>query len=180
MEENNKVLKVVILAVILFLIIPQLNLSPEQKSNLQTLSVLAFFSIADSDECLDGTISYWELEGSVLDTLNLNHGKNHGGVFVDGKFGKAIKFNGISYVDFPTVGEDNVAMWVKEGDGEFYFLAKSNGNYYVNGIKDSSNKVIPLQNNFGGGMDITVDRIAFFNNLSEDTIKYLYNGGKIC
>lgn len=178
--EDSKLLKILVLGIILFLIIPQLNISPEQKSKLQTLSVLAFFSIADSDDCIDGTISYWELDKTPFDTLGINHATNHGSEFVNGKFGQAIRFNGLTYMDFPAIGDNNVAMWVKEGNGDFYFLAKSNGVYYVNGIKDSSKKVIPLENYFGSGMDITVDRVAFFNNLSEDKIKYLYNGGEIC
>jgi len=65
-------------------------------------------------------VAYYKFENNVLDDTGINNGTNHGAVFVGGKIGKALKFNGSSdYVEVPNsnslgiINEITITAWVK-------------------------------------------------------------------
>lgn len=143
---------------------------------LQHTGILQQFSIVQQTVCADKTISYWDLEGNVLDSNNINNGINNGGVFINGKIGQAIEFDKNSYVNFPTISSEGktIIMWIKNysSGGDWYFASETNG---VN------KGIIPLNSQFGLGFNGSVDEIAVFSPpLTSDEFATFSAGYKVC
>ena len=144
------------------------------------------FAIVTKITCQDNTISYWELDGNVLDVQGINNGINHGVLFVPGKLGQAARFDTLNYIDFPTISDVNTTiMWIKDYSNvgsDWYFVAKVNNVNYYNGILGDTKQIIPLGSTFGLGLNGSVDEIAVFDrSLSSGEIYDLYsNPKKIC
>ncbi len=92
-----------------------------------------------------GAVSWWRFEGNANDEVGGNHGTKFGEVDcnVEGKFGKACSFDGISgYVNVPNIDKEldlneyTISFWAKlENDysdpsTEYVFI--SNSNYHQN------------------------------------------------
>ena len=66
--------------------------STPNQTNCKILSV-----ISREYEAREGTVAWWHFNGDAIDTSgNTNHGTITGASFVDGKFGSALKFDGIN------------------------------------------------------------------------------------
>ncbi len=170
MDNKENIFGLIIVAVLLVLLLSQTDVLPQ-------------FSIVTKTTCIDGTISSWEMDGNILDSKGLNNGQLNNVQFITGKFGQAIKFDGsnTSYAVLPISQSNNIVMWVKdynEGDNSYYFLARDNqGIDYVDAEIDSSKQVIEIGPTFGKNRNISVDRVAIFENLTSQTIESLYSQG---
>ncbi len=141
------------------------------------------FAIVTKTTCMDGTISYWDLEGNVLDAQGLNNGVNYDAIFVPGKLGQAIEFNTTTYINFPAVNAVSTAMWIKDystGSG-WYFVIDSNGTNYVNNVLDNTKQIIPIGLNFGLGFNGSVDELSTFDKeLTLEEMSTMYSVKKVC
>jgi len=145
-----------------------------------SLPTTPWFAIITKTTCIDNTISDWDFDGNVLDSLNVNDGVNYNAKFIPGKIGQAVEFNTTSYIDFPAVEANATVMWIKDysiGDTDYSFIADINGTNYVNGALDNTRQIIPIGPNFGLGFNGSVDMAATFSDLSVETMLDIYNNG---
>lgn len=138
------------------------------------------FAIITKTTCVQNTISDWDFDGNVLDSLNVNNGINFNAKFIPGKIGQGIEFNTTNYIDFPVVEANATIMWIKDystGDTDYSFIADINGTNYVNGALDNTKQIIPIGPGFGLGFNGSVDMAATFSDLSVATMLDIYNNG---
>ena len=109
---------------------------------------------------LSALVGEWKFEGSTQDTSNYsNNAVNHGAVFVSGKIGQALSFDGTSAevdvpnspsLNFGTTGSFTISTWVKStqsGGGEAGFgliidhRRNNDGTYAGYSIEDSSGTI---------------------------------------
>lgn len=136
------------------------------------------FAVITKTTCVDKTLSYWDFDGNVLDSNNLNNGINNGGLFVPGKIGQGIEFNTTTYLNLPTISSENktIIMWIKNYStgSDWYFASETSG---VGG----SNKIIPLDSQFGLGFNGSVDEMAVFSPaLTSEELSNFSVGIKVC
>ncbi len=136
------------------------------------------FAIITKTTCAEKTLSYWDMEGNVLDTNNLNNGVNNGAVFVPGRLGQAGQFNTTTYISFPSISSENktIIMWIKNysTSADWYFASETNG---VSG----ANEIIPLDSQFGLGFNGSVDEIVIFSPaLTSEELSNFSTGIKAC
>ncbi len=147
---------------------------------LSQLPMAQWFAIVTTTTCVENTNSYWDMDGNVLDSFNVNNGIDSNISFISGKLGQAAEFNTENYISFPLIVSDYTVMWIKNysaGDTDYYFLANLNGTNYVNVALDNTKQIIPLGPTFGLGFNGSVDMIATFDNLSVETMADIYNYG---
>ncbi len=172
--KNNQNTILWIIGIVIFLLV------------VANLPLIPWFAIVTKTTCMDNIISYWDLDGNVLDAQGLNNGNAYNVSFVSGKLGQAIEFNGTGYVNFPAITSTTIVMWIKNysrGDTNYYFIANLNGTNYVNGALDNTKQIIPLGSNFGLNFNGSVDEIATFTSLSVSDMLTIYDGGsarKVC
>ncbi|MBC8507914.1 MAG: hypothetical protein H8D34_23855, partial [Chloroflexi bacterium] len=75
-------------------------------ASMLVFSFNAFSTLARADIVEDGLVSYWSFDNIAGDTVEDAWGDNDGTMFdgpeiVDGKYGKALKFDGQNGVEFP-------------------------------------------------------------------------------
>lgn len=168
MKDKDNNLLLWIIGIIIFLIV------------VTNLPTTPWFAIITKTTCVDNTISYWDFDGNVLDSLNVDNGINHNARFIPGKIGQATEFNTTSYIDFSTTEANATVMWIKDydlGDADYYFIANLNGTNYVNGILDNTRQILPIGPGFGLGFNGSVDMAATFSDLSVETMLDMYNNG---
>ena len=146
------------------------------------LPIVPLFAIITKTVCVENTISYWDLDGNILDAQGINNGDGYNISFIFGKLGQAVKFNGTSdsYINFPSISAGDTVMWVRDysiNDPDYYFIANLNGTNYVNGVQSDARQIIPLGSNFGAGFNGSVDEIAIFTSLSVSDMLSIYNEG---
>ncbi len=149
MDKKNKNIIFWIAGIALvLLVVSQLPLAP-------------WFAIISKTTCAEKTLSYFDMDGNVLDSQRINDGVNNGAVFVPGRLGQSIEFNTTTYVNFPVISSENktIIMWIKNysnvGSG-WYFASETNGVSGTNGI-------IPLDSQFGLNLNGSVDEIVIFS-----------------
>ena len=165
-KDNNLLLWIIGIVIVLIVV-----------TNLPTTP---WFAIITKTTCIDNTISDWDFDGNVLDSLNVNNGINYNAKFITGKIGQAVEFNTTNYVDFPAAEANATIMWIKDydlGDTDYSFVANLNGSNYVNGIPDNTRQILPIGPNFGLGFNGSVDMAATFSDLSVETMLVIYNNG---
>lgn len=162
-KQDNTILWII--GIVIFLIV------------VAQLPVTPWFAIVTKTTCMDNTLSYWDMEGNVLDELGIHNGINNGGIFVPGKLGQGIQFNTTTYVNFPTISSENktIIMWIKNySSGDWYFASEIN-------LISGTNPIIPIGPNFGLGLNGSVDEIAVFDKiLTSEEISNLSIGIKVC
>jgi len=136
------------------------------------------FAVITKTICADKTLSYWDFDGNVLDSNNLNNGINNGGLFVPGKIGQGIEFNTTTYLNLPIISSENktIIMWIKNYSiGSYWYFASE-----TNGVA-GSNKIIPLNSQFGLGLNGSVDEMAVFSPaLTSEELSNFSVGIKVC
>lgn len=136
------------------------------------------FAVITKTTCADKTLSYWDLDGNVLDSNNLNNGINNGVLFVPGRIGQAVGFNTNTSIDFPVISSTGktIVMWIKNYStgSDWYFASETNGT-------DGVNKIIPIGAGFGLGFNGSVDEIAVFSPaLTPEELSNFSAGIKVC
>jgi len=165
-KDNNTILWIIGIAIFLIVV--------------TSLPTTPWFAIITKTTCIDNTVSDWDFDENVLDSLNLNDGINFNAKFIPGKIGQAIEFNTTNYIDFPAVEANVTVMWIKDysiGDTDYSFVADINGTNYVNGALDNTKQIIPIGPGFGLGFNGSVDMAATFSDLSMETMLDIYNNG---
>ncbi len=166
-KKNQKIILWAIGIAIFLLVISQLPIVP-------------WFAIITRTTCAEKTLSYFDMDGNVLDAQGINNGNAYNVSFESGKIGQAVRFNGTttSYVDFPLISSENktIIMWIKNysAGSDWYFASETNG---VSG----SNEIIPLNSQFGLGLNVSVDEIAVFSPaLTSEELSNFSVGRKVC
>jgi len=142
------------------------------------LPLIPQFVIVSKTTCIYDTVSYWDLDGNVLDARGVYNGINNGVIFVGGKIGQGAEFNTTTYIDFPNPAGGAIGMWINnysDVGSDWYFVVNSNGTNYINGVIDDSKQMIDIGSTFGLGFNGSIDEITIFNvALTESEILDLY------
>lgn len=139
MDKNNEKIVFWIIGIVLFLIVAT------------RLPFAGRFAIVQTTVCSDGVTNYYSFDGNLLDSKGSLDATNYGAVFVNGKFGQAIEFNGTNYISFPSISSNlSVYMWINN-------YSASSGWYYTS---------LPLSSTFGLGWNASIDEIVVGVNVS--------------
>lgn len=153
---------------------------------LVQIDIIPKFAIITKIVCQDNTISYFDLDGNVLDSQGINNGVLPVNInFTTGKIGQALEFNTLNYANFPSILGNTTTMWIKDYTDEtptWDFIADVDGTNYVNGVASDSITLMPLGSNFGLGFNGSVDEIAVFDkSLTTTELLNMYNNPqRIC
>lgn len=136
-KNNNGVL--IVMGIILFLIIAP---------NLKHLGG-GMFSIVTTEVCSEGVNNYYSLDGTLADSKSDNELINNGGLFVNGKIGQGLRFDGTGYISFIGINEnDSVSFWMNNYSNnlgwQYFFYPSANvlsGNF-VSGLNGSIDEII--------------------------------------
>ncbi len=165
-KDNKNLIFWIIGIVILLVVVAKLPIAP-------------WFAIITKVTCVENTISHWDFDGNALDSNNINNGIPENITYISGKLGQAVEFNTTNYIDFSTTEANATIMWVKDYSdvgSDWYFIAKINGDTYVNGII-SIEPILSIGPQFGLGFNGSVDEMATFSNLTVGTMLTLYSEG---
>ena len=155
---------------------------------LSQIGIIPKFAIVTKIICQDNTISYFDLEGNVLDSQGINNGAlptENSAIFTTGKIGQSLEFNITNYANLPIISGNTTTQWVMDYSDTtptWNFVADVDGINYVNGVASDSIMLIPLTNNFGLNFNGSVDEIAVFDkSLTTAELLAMYNNPqKIC